>query len=73
MFRFNSSWLKEEYDTEKKVDQHTSLTDEEKRYLKGVYQRSTNGLAVELSKIDCEFIADAYFKNGKINNIHVKY
>ncbi len=61
MFRFDSDWLKTEYDTKEKVEQHRGITDEERKALIGFFERKNKGLAVEISSIDHSFIADTYY------------
>ena len=61
MLRFKPDWLQDEYNTEAKVDQHPNITGEQKRALKGFLQRKGKGLAQEISKTDCDFIAEAYY------------
>ncbi len=70
MFSFNSIWLEAQYNTKTKIEQHPSITDEEREALKGLFERSKKGLAEEISSIDHKFIADTYYGKEIIESLN---
>ncbi len=59
--RFHPSWLKPEYNTENKVEDHPGISEDERKVLRAIFQREKKGLAEHISETDHTFVVKAYY------------